>query len=53
MKTTTKAELIVEFSKDPKCQVRECFANRAGRCTILTDNNFVGGCPFFKPKGKK
>lgn len=28
----------------------DCFANKRGRCVVLTDNNFKGGCPFYKNK---
>lgn len=38
----------IEFVKEPRCRMRDCFANKKGLCTILTDNHFNRVCPFYK-----
>ena len=30
------------------CRERKCFANKNGKCTILTSVDYDVGCPFFK-----
>ena len=35
-------------SKEPKCRLHDCFANKNGYCVCLTDNHFNKPCPFFK-----
>lgn len=39
--------------KEPACRKHmDCFANRDGRCSCLTDNGFgKRDCPFYKPAG--
>lgn len=50
--------IIMEFENvvyrndsEPVCERGDCFANREGRCEILTDNDFgKRECPFYKPR---
>lgn len=39
---------------EPVCKdKRECFARRAGSCTVLSDAYPEGKCPFCKPRRQK
>ena len=43
-----------DYSNNPACKERNCFACRNGECTILQSNDFGSGkCVFYKTKEQR
>lgn len=40
----------MSITPNPRCVHTDCFANKCGECTVLTNTAFNKDCPFFRTR---